>query len=151
MTWPADGRPHRGDQRRRPRQHLHPGDAADAGRSAGRVRAAAPERRDDRERPPLSGRPARELAPGPGPLAGRTVLVAEDNAANQAVVVAMLEILQVRALVAGTGHEALACLAAQPVDAVLMDVQMPGLDGLSATRAWRRRGGSAAGPCRSSP
>ena len=80
-----------------------------------------------------------------GGLAGRTVVVAEDDPANQAVVVAMLEALQVRPVIASTGHEALAVLATtHPVDAVLMDVQMPGLDGLSATRAWRKRGGGAA-------
>ena len=77
-------------------------------------------------------------------LAGRTVVVAEDDPANQAVVVAMLEALQVRPLVASDGHEALALLGEHAVDAVLMDVQMPGLDGLAVTRAWRQRGGSAA-------
>ena len=97
-----------------------------------------------RERPPASKGPVLEPVPESAPLAGRTVLVAEDDTANQALVVAMLETLQVRAIVAGTGHEALACLAAHTVDAVLMDVQMPGLDGLSATRAWRKRGGSSA-------
>ena len=72
------------------------------------------------------------------------MVVAEDDPANQAVVVAMLEALHIRPVVASTGHEALAQLATHPADAVLMDVQMPGLDGLSATRAWRKRGGSAA-------
>jgi signal transduction histidine kinase/DNA-binding NarL/FixJ family response regulator len=79
-----------------------------------------------------------------GSLAGTTVVVAEDDAANQAVVVAMLELLHVRPIVAATGHEALAALATHRVDAVLMDVHLPGLDGLSATRAWRKRGGSVA-------
>jgi len=80
-------------------------------------------------------------------LAGLVVVVAEDDPANQAVVVAMLEALQVRPVVASTGHEALAALAAQAVDVVLMDVHMPELDGLSATRAWHQRaGGSAALP-----
>ena len=91
---------------------------------------------------PAAGRPDPQPAPESSPLAGRTVLVAEDDTSNQAVVVAMLETLQVRSLVAATGHEALACLAAHSIDAVLMDVQMPGLDGLSATRAWRKRSGS---------
>jgi CheY-like chemotaxis protein len=94
------------------------------------------------ERLPGPDRTRPTPVPGPSPLAGRTVLVAEDDSANQAVVVAMLETMLVRAVVAGTGHEALACLAAHPLDAVLMDVQMPGLDGLSATRAWRARAGS---------
>jgi len=98
-----------------------------------------------RERLQAPSRPDGELARAPGPLAGRTVVVAEDDPANQAVAVAMLEALHVRPIVASTGHEALSVLATtHPVDAVLMDVQMPGLDGLSATRAWRRRGGSAA-------
>jgi CheY-like chemotaxis protein len=91
---------------------------------------------------------ARPVAAAPaavhGSLAGTTVVVAEDDATNQAVVVAMLELLQVRPIVAATGHEALAALATHRVDAVLMDVHLPGLDGLSATRAWRQRGGSAA-------
>ena len=77
-------------------------------------------------------------------LSGATVIVAEDDAANQAVVAAMLEVLQVKPILAATGHEALAMLATHRADAVLMDVHLPGLDGLSATRAWRRRGGGAA-------
>ncbi|MCE9657100.1 MAG: response regulator [Burkholderiales bacterium] len=81
-------------------------------------------------------------------LAGVVVVVAEDDPANQAVVVAMVEALHARAVVASTGHEALAVLARHPVDVVLMDVHMPGLDGLSATRAWRRRGGGAAASLR---
>ena len=43
------------------------------------------------ERPPASKRPVLELVPESAPLAGRTVLVAEDDTANQALVVAMLE------------------------------------------------------------
>ena len=98
-----------------------------------------------KERLPAPSRPAEGVAPKSGQLAGRTVVVAEDDPTNLAVVVAMLEALQVRPVAASTGHEALAVLATtHPVDAVLMDVQMPGLDGLSATRAWRKRGGSAA-------
>jgi signal transduction histidine kinase len=102
-----------------------------------------------------TGAPARERAltssaagaapvRAPGQLAGATVVVAEDDAANQAVVAAMLEVLQVRPILAATGHEALAMLATHRADAVLMDVHLPGLDGLSATRAWRKRGGHAA-------
>ena len=64
-----------------------------------------------RERLPAPSRPAEAVARSSGPLAGRTVVVAEDDPANQAVVVAMLEALQVRPVVASTGHEALAELA----------------------------------------
>lgn len=66
-----------------------------------------------------------------------TVLVAEDNAINQKVVVKMLERLGTRPLVAENGEEAVARSAAERFDLVFMDVQMPVMDGLSATRAIR--------------
>ena len=73
------------------------------------------------------------------------VLVAEDNPVNQEVVLAMLENLGCRVTVAGDGREALAALASEPFDLVLMDCQMPVLDGLAATTAWRQREGSTGG------
>jgi signal transduction histidine kinase/CheY-like chemotaxis protein len=71
--------------------------------------------------------------------AGLVVVVAEDDPANQVVVAAMLEALQASALVARNGKEALALMEGNAVDVVLMDANMPELDGLSATRAWRER------------
>jgi signal transduction histidine kinase len=74
-----------------------------------------------------------------GPLSGVHVLVAEDNPVNQVVVQAMLAELGATAVVACNGREALDCIAGEPFDVVLMDVNMPELDGLSATRELRRR------------
>jgi signal transduction histidine kinase/DNA-binding response OmpR family regulator len=65
------------------------------------------------------------------------ILIAEDNTVNRKVILAMLARLGYRADWAANGLEALQSLARQPYDLVLMDLQMPELDGLGATRRFR--------------
>ena len=66
------------------------------------------------------------------------VLVVEDNPVNQKIAVKMLEKLGLTADTAGNGKEALDALAERPFDLVLMDCQMPEMDGYSATEALRQ-------------
>ena len=65
------------------------------------------------------------------------VLVAEDNAVNQRLIVRLLEKRGHRVVLAGNGREALAALEKESFDLLLMDLQMPEMDGFGATAAIR--------------
>ena len=71
-------------------------------------------------------------------IRGARVLLVEDNVFNQQVATELLALLGVSAELAGDGQEALDKVHQEPFDAVLMDLQMPVMDGYEATRRMRR-------------
>ena len=89
----------------------------------------------------VEGRRESTAPPSPEPVTERIeprrVLLAEDNAVNQRVGAKILESLGHRVVIASNGKEALDHLEGETFDLVLMDVQMPEMDGFTATRAIR--------------
>jgi signal transduction histidine kinase/CheY-like chemotaxis protein len=67
-----------------------------------------------------------------------TVLVAEDNAVNQKIIKGLVERRGYSTRIACNGHEALTALQSEEFDLILMDVQMPGMDGFEATAQIRK-------------
>jgi two-component system, sensor histidine kinase and response regulator len=103
------------------------GFASDGARRAGR---AGPSK--------ATPRSAEKAAPGASPY-GLRVLLADDNRTNQRLVELLLEKDRHEVTSVSTGREAVAKAAEQPFDLILMDVQMPGMDGFEATAAIRER------------
>jgi len=82
--------------------------------------------------PAVPARPPRELI-------GRRILVAEDHPVNRKLVTKLLEKRSFIAEVVGNGEDVLRALESSAFDLILMDVQMPGMDGLQTAAAIRER------------
>jgi len=76
-----------------------------------------------------------EIAPPPG----LRILIAEDNATNRRLLIKLLKRLGCRCNSVGDGRDVLDAIEQEEFDVILMDVQMPVMDGIAATREIRRR------------
>jgi two-component system sensor histidine kinase/response regulator len=110
-----------------------------------KVFSSMPESTDRVHRPVRRGDDRRDYRPvlPQVSLQGRRILLAEDNEVNQKITRRVLERVGATVAVVDTGQAAIEYLVSSSVDAVLMDCQMPVLDGYEATRRIRQ---GAAGP-----
>jgi two-component system sensor histidine kinase BarA len=87
-------------------------------------------------RPELTAQPASQETPA---QPRKCVMVVDDNPSNRLLAEELLTDMGLDTLAAQSGEEALALAQEQVVDAVLMDIQMPGMNGLEATKALRHQ------------
>ena len=111
------------------------------------------------DEPSAAAAPSAGAAPAPpasppgaaAPVAARRILLAEDGLVNQEVAVGLLEMRGHSVVVANNGKEAVAAWEQQPFDVVLMDLEMPEMDGIDAAAAIRAKESATGATSPSSP